>query len=851
MRVLPLLGIMACSLWPAAATNMLANGQFEGVFGRTGIASGWVDNSYSSKGPIEITWGRETDNVHSGASCQRATIERIGFITPRRTGHAHHGALQLLAEDDVNLREGRVYRVRAAVRADRTMPIEVILRLRGEPWTKYMYETVVAGPHWREVDFLFTSTVSDPRTGFFVRCDYLGTLYVDDASVAELTADEVAAASGAPVEGNLLHNGSFDLGRANWLGERGWDTVHDASFSVEDIAGDPCLKVSVAAGLPKAVVSDVIPVSPGRPIRVSCRVRAGQPTDVELTARYMSRKHAMPIYCSATKRVGTEWMTMEAEGHVAFRPGEPHAFIYLTFTGPGPLWVDDVVIRQDHPSAARPITRAAIVPDRYPAGRYHGAERPTVRLLASVPGGDAPVLRWQIRDYWDHVVAMGRWTPAPGRAATDVELPELPPGFYHASLRWQADGRALRNESTFCILPPTQRSGTAQTSPFGAHFQAGPVHTDLAAAVGARWVRLWPPYLTVWRTVEPDDDQWRWRDEEVQRLVDEGFSIVGMFERAPDWAQRGMAGYWEAWEQYVARVVERYRDRIDVWEVQNEPNLRWWMEEAHGGRRAELHVEALEHAYPIVKRIDPEATVIGGSVAGLFSEGTDALAFTREVIGLGGLELMDVLSFHFYHSHLHPLPMDEEQDAVADAVTRVKSIMRDAGRQIPIINSEGGTFNPAPVISYRPVAPDNVDPLSAEAVAVLAVRQYIAQWAAGVERFLYYNFAVDGSPVAKTWDSFVEGDGQPRPVVAAYATMTWLLDGATFEGTERPTGDLWLHHFRTPRGPLVVAWTRTGTTATYEFQDAVGAWDIVGADLPLEPHSLLVRPEPTYVLLQH
>jgi len=295
-------------------------------------------------------------------------------------------------------------------------------------------------------------------------------------------------------------------------------------------------------------------------------------------------------------------------------------------------------------------------------------------------------------------------------------------------------------------------------------------------------------------------------------------------------------------------VVEHYRDRIHVWEVQNEPNLsRWWMETPEGSHRAELHVEALRHTYPVVKRVDPTATVVGCCVGGDIAEGTDSGLFAREVIEAGGLQFMDAFSFHFYHSPVYPLPMDEGPNPIAASVAQLKHLMRDTGREVPIINSEGGTYNPAPVITYRPCPPDNYDPIRAEEVACLTVRQYLAQWAAGIDRFFYYNSFITGTPGARAWDSFVEGDGQPRPVVAAYAAMTWLLDGATYDHTERPTEDVWLHYFGTSRGRLVAAWTRTGTRAEHTFPNAKQAWDIMGAEMPLAGLSL--TPVPVYVLL--
>lgn len=79
--------------------------------------------------------------------------------------------------------------------------------------------------------------------------------------------------------------------------------------------------------------------------------------------------------------------------------------------------------------------------------------------------------------------------------------------------------------------------------------------------------------------------------------------------------------------------------------------------------------------------------------------------------------------------------------------------------------------------------------------------------------------------------------------------MTWLLDGGTFERTERIGQDVWLHHFRTDRGHIVVAWTRTGTAFRHAFPGATQAWDMVGREFALTDGRIRLTPDPVYVLL--
>jgi hypothetical protein len=402
---------------------------------------------------------------------------------------------------------------------------------------------------------------------------------------------------------------------------------------------------------------------------------------------------------------------------------------------------------------------------------------------------------------------------------------------------WDDNGVSQRNEATFCLLPPPERSGPIESCAFGGHFAVDPTGLALAKAVGCRWLRFHPPNHTKWRTVEPEKGQWAWRDEPIRLAREAGLALVGSFELCPRWASTapadapdayytGFAAWaprdWAEWEEYVAQTVRHHKTDIHIWEVWNEPNLVDWWVPREGQSRPEGYVELLRHTTPAVRREDPSATVIGGVVAGALKERSSAWEFTRDVIASGGLDLMDVFSFHDYIGS----PVDEGDEPIDVWLPRVRQAMQAAGREVPIIDSEGGFANPGSAITYRPCDSDVVP---TDRMARLLVRQYVSQLALGVDRFFFYNLFVDGSPEVRQWEGFVEGDGQPRPNVAAYATLSWLLDGATFDHTERPSPDVWLHWFRTPRGRLAIVWARTGTHSEVTIPGAREAWDLMGA----------------------
>jgi len=831
------------------AAETLVRTDFEGAFAVNGIAEGWQDNSYTNWGTKDLAFAREADNPRSGAACQRLTINRMGYITPERTGWADMGALQLITAQPVALRKGTVYRVRASLRATGLMSVTIQLRQSVRPWSPYIGQTWIVGSTWQSVEYVGVSSVDDPQTLFMIRLSELGSVWVDDVSLEALSEADMAALTPPAKRGNLLRNGSFDLDRANWHGDTGWQNLKAAQFAIETDNGNPCLKVTGGDAGSIGIVSDVVTIVPGRPLHVSCRMRAAQETHVRLRTVLMHAAHAEWPYTWTDADVGPEWTTLEGSGIASFVPGIDHAYVIFTVDGPGPVWLDDVDLRQDGSTEPVPLPRAAVIADRHPLALYHDGEPTVLRLLSTTPQGVPPALiAWRVTDFAGEAVRAGEWRPRSGRDEKRLDCSDLPRGWYRGEVAWTHEGETRRNECTFCRLPPAQRTGNPDTSPFGAHFQVSPAHRALGRAIGVRWLRLWPPNPTLWSTVEPEQGKWVWNDDLIQAYVADGFRLFGMLEGPPSWADPNAPGYWDQWEAYVAAVVEHYKDDIRVWEVENEPSLRWWRAKPDGPTRADAHLEALRHSYAVIKRANAEATVVGACTAGDFARGTDGLMFAQELIAGGGLQLMDALSFHYYHSYNLALPMDEQAESTLDSTPRFREEMRAAGRDLPILDTEGGVYNPASCLTYRPRAPDNYAPMPADAVARLIVRMYVTQIAAGVERFFLYNAFIDGSPVAKAWDSLVEGDGQPRPAVAAYATMTWLLDGATFERLERPTKDLWLHHFSTPRGELVVAWSRTGTTADLAIPGATRAWDIMGRERSAKG-KLSITPNPTYVLV--
>ena len=820
----------------AGANQLLVGEDFEGGFSDGGLPTGWSDNS-RTWADLDVEYSRSTDHPHGGKACQQIVCSRLDS-----------GAVQMVPTRSTPLKRGRIYRIRAWLKGD-VGPVALQLRQSPSPYRVYVEDALDVDREWRPLDYFWTSTIDDPNARFMLRFTAEGNLWVDEILIEEASADEAARQAPPPEPGNLLSNGNFDLRLAGWLVNHSCDAWREAKLEIDTVQDNPCLKMTIPDGVHVLLSSDVTPIVSGRPVTVACRLRADKPTSVNMGSGN----------CGSRPNVTSDWQTFTAVGKARFMP-RPADHFRLSVLGPVTLWIDDVRLSQESSPADVRHFQAALLSDRHPLSFYHDTEMPTLQLLTSTPPGTEPsMLHWQIEDFWGNVRLSDDHQPGTGHRSTQIDCRDLGRGWYRASVQWTEGDRTRQHESVFVVLPPSGRSGPIDESPFGAHFSIDPTGLRIAQAAGVRWLRLHPPNHTKWRVVQPTDkSQWAWRDEPIRIAKEAGLELVGSLDRCPNWASSAPSGTpdvgfytgigawlpkdWSDWEDYVAQTVRRYKSQIQIWEVWNEPNLTSWLIPRQGQTRAEAYVEMLKHTYPIVKREDPGTTVIGGCVAGAMTENSSAWKFTQEIIDQGALELMDALSFHQYITR----SVDEGDEPIEAWLGRLKAKMQAAGRPLPIINSEGGYANPGGSIRYRP-CPANV--VSPENMARWLVRQYVSQLGLGVDQFFFYNFFVDGSPIVRDWEGFVEGDGQPRPNVAAYAQMSWTLDGARFDRVERPTEDVWLYRFTTPRGRVTVAWARTGHQAQIEFPHASQAWDLMGGELELpRDKKLAVSDAPLYVL---
>ena len=297
----------------------------------------------------------------------------------------------------------------------------------------------------------------------------------------------------------------------------------------------------------------------------------------------------------------------------------------------------------------------------------------------------------------------------------------------------------------------------------------------LAAGAGVKWTRE----EFHWNWIEPVKGHYDFSffDQLVDTATAHGISVYGLM------------CYWTIWNppplneafiddycHYLRAVVGRYKDRIKYWEIWNEPNIFFWP------APKELYAQLLQRAYETIKEVDPAATVLGCSTAGIDT------AFIKLV--LEHQAPFDAVTVHPYRADLDPAGFIRELRATRDLV---------GGRDVWI--TEMGW-------------PSHLGGLTEREQAGYVARTYVSAFASGVARTVaWYNFREDGTDPYYNEHHFglIRQDLTPKIGYRALAAVGPLLGSAEYEGDLMLGEDLTGFVFRAGERRIAAVWSSDAT----------------------------------------
>lgn len=346
---------------------------------------------------------------------------------------------------------------------------------------------------------------------------------------------------------------------------------------------------------------------------------------------------------------------------------------------------------------------------------------------------------------------------------------------------------------------------------FGTHFHRlvlNPGEKNLlthwpASGIGA--VRLWDSG-TLWSEIAVQPGQWKFDriDTYVEQATAHNAAVLYVLGGTPRWASArrdekcpyGLGCAAEPvrmahWEEYVRRVVQRYRGRIKAYELWNEPNFSDIPRDRNAsgfytGSVAQM-VEMARIARKVLDENDPDAVL---STPG-FVNGSDRLELFLEA---GGKQYIQAVAYHFYSGN---------SEAFARQLVEVRAIMERQGiEKLPLWNTETGVEVNLPGTPE----PAGTKPLTFHEAASRFAQFLVLGSAAGLEHFYHY-----------AWDNPRSGmltqSGERLPNQDSYEKVqAWLL-GAKMQGCKKVS----------PHAVLC-AGERAGSRFAIAWADSVGPY---------------------------
>lgn len=312
-------------------------------------------------------------------------------------------------------------------------------------------------------------------------------------------------------------------------------------------------------------------------------------------------------------------------------------------------------------------------------------------------------------------------------------------------------------------------SSRADVSPeyFGLHIHRADGDTTWPSTQFGSW-RLWDANVQ-WTHLQPTRETWKFDklDRYAELAGSNNVSLLLPLGLSPRWASarpREQSAYGEGraaepaeiedWRVYVRTVAQRYKGKINAYEIWNEPNDRHFF----SGTTAKL-VELTCEAYRVLKNIDSTILVVSPAYTGGQNIGK-----LEEFLAKGGGSCIDVVAYHLY------VPLGPPE-AIPALIVRIRQAMKRQGLgHLPLWNTETGWLIENTDGTREGKLPKDWLRVDSERSAAFVVRSYLLSSAFGVERFYWY--AWDGrsmgliEPVSKT----LKPGGQALGVAARWIT---------------------------------------------------------------------------------
>jgi hypothetical protein len=272
----------------------------------------------------------------------------------------------------------------------------------------------------------------------------------------------------------------------------------------------------------------------------------------------------------------------------------------------------------------------------------------------------------------------------------------------------------------------------------------------------------------------------------------------------------------EDWKTFVRMVATRYKGRIHIFEIWNEPNRpQSWVGDV------DTLISMTKEARKILKEVDP-----GNIVVAPAPEEEKGLPWLNEFLQKGGAQYVDVIAYHFYVGAKPP-------EDIVPLIQKVRNAMAQyhIGDR-PLWNTEAGWRGNAT--------------LSPDAAAGYVARAYLLNWAAGVSRFYWYAWEAHRSTVVQLTE---QDNATLTPAGKAYGTIEQWMIGSVLNQCARSSDGVWVCDLQKNETDSHIVWNPAGSHAMQLPQEwhATQLKTLAGGQFQIQNQSVMAGPQPILI----
>lgn len=215
---------------------------------------------------------------------------------------------------------------------------------------------------------------------------------------------------------------------------------------------------------------------------------------------------------------------------------------------------------------------------------------------------------------------------------------------------------------------------------------------DLTVQAGGTWLRM---DVLAWNQVESSKGIYNTALVEKAKdwaitMKEHGVNISGIFKGRVSFYDNGNnpsspEGI-EAFAKYCAYLADEFEGVIDQWEVWNEWNIKGFNPTLEP---PEVYAKVLKAVYTEVKKVNPNAVIVGLDTAGLPHEKKSASVYdwVKRVLAAGAYDYMDAVSGHHYDWGKEGV----DEVKLIESVQTLQDLMSEYGPPKPVFISEIGS----------------------------------------------------------------------------------------------------------------------------------------------------------------